>query len=81
MIFVSIFVPFVAPFYAQGCVGQSESWTEFGAAAGVVCSRPKVVIKTTEPMMIVAAINIRNVSGSLAIDHPSSTATTGFTYA
>ena len=54
---------------------------ESGAAAGVACSRPKVVIKTTEPTMIAAAISIRNVSGSLASNQPSNTATTGFTYA
>ena len=65
----------------QGGVGQSESWTEVGAAAGVVCSRPKVVIRTTDPIITPAAIIIRDVKGSLAKNQPIKTATTGFTYA
>ena len=45
------------------------------------CSVPYVVISTTEPTMIVAAIIIRDVIGSLANNQPNNTATTGLTYA
>src|ERR671918_1322996 len=68
-------------FHAHGWVGHSESWTESGAATGVVCSLPKVVIKATEQTMIAAAMSIRKVNGSPATSQPSNTATTGFTYA
>jgi hypothetical protein len=40
--------------HAQGGVGHSESWR----AEVVVCSRPKAVIRITEPMIMAAATNI-----------------------
>ena len=39
------------------------------------------VINATPPRMIAAATSIRGVSGSPATAQPSTTATTGFTYA